>query len=61
MGDWTNPPSVEEERVAEHGGAPFIVGDNIERWGLKDRHHELQETLTPSVANGVKDAPVEPN
>lgn len=50
-------PSVEEERVAEHGGAPFIVGDNIERWGFIA--HELQETLTPSVANGVKDAPGE--
>jgi hypothetical protein len=35
--------------------APLFAADDIERWGFVA--HELQETLTPSAATGVKDAP----
>jgi hypothetical protein len=35
--------------------APMFVADDIERWGFIA--HELQETLTPSAATGVKDQP----
>jgi hypothetical protein len=34
---------------------PLFAADDIERWGFIA--HELQETLTPSAATGVKDAP----
>lgn len=34
---------------------PLFVADDIERWGFIA--HELQETLTPSAAFGVKDDP----
>ena len=47
------PPS-EDERL--RGSAQtFISGDDIVRWGFIA--HELQETLVPSVATGVKDSP----
>ena len=36
---------------------PLFEADDIERWGFIA--HELQETLIPSAANGVKDAPDE--
>jgi hypothetical protein len=32
---------------------PLVVADGVERWGFIA--HELQETLTPSAATGVKD------
>jgi hypothetical protein len=35
--------------------APMIPADDIERWGFIA--HELQATLVPSAATGVKDAP----
>ena len=47
--DWT-PSGVDQDNQAHQ---PLIVGDNIERWGFLA--HELQETLVPSVASGVKD------
>jgi len=45
-------PPVEETRAAETG-VPFLAADPAERWGFIA--HELQETLTPSAATGVKD------
>lgn len=36
---------------------PLFEADDIERWGFIA--HELQETLIPSAANGVKDVPDE--
>jgi len=36
---------------------PMFQADDIERWGFIA--HELQETLTPTAATGVKDAPNE--
>lgn len=39
----------------ENTGTPFVVADDVERWGFMA--HELQETLTPSAASGVKDMP----
>jgi hypothetical protein len=62
-----NPPSEIKRRVEEaaknatRGGeakpasGPFIVGDDIERWGFIA--HELQETLIGDAATGVKDSP----
>ena len=38
---------------AKDGDAPLIEADDIERWGFVA--HELQETLIPSAATGVKD------
>jgi hypothetical protein len=50
--DFTPPSGA--ARAAETG-QPFIEADNIERWGFIA--HELQETLIPSAASAVKDAP----
>jgi hypothetical protein len=66
-----SPPShkahiAEQERIAAKSKAdgattapeppgPLFVADNIERWGFAA--HELQATLTPSAASGVKDDP----
>jgi hypothetical protein len=47
-----SPPS-HVERAAEAG--PMFVADDLERWGFIA--HELQETLIPSAATGVKDDP----
>jgi hypothetical protein len=50
--DYT-PPS--ELAAAQASGAPFIRGDNIERWGFLA--HELQESMVPSAASCLKDDP----
>jgi hypothetical protein len=47
------PPS--EAARAKETGKPFMVGDDIERWGFMA--HELQETLVESAASASKDAP----
>jgi hypothetical protein len=44
-----------EPKPAEAVG-PLFPADNIERWGFIA--HELQATLVPSAATGVKDDPV---
>ena len=44
-------PEIELERDAD--ALPLIVGDDIEHWGFIA--HELQDTLIPSAASGVKD------
>jgi hypothetical protein len=49
--DFTPPSGA--ERAAETG-MPFFPADDIERWGFIA--HELQETMIPSAATGVKDA-----
>jgi len=52
------------EKVAKDGGEPLpavpppepmFIADDVERWGFIA--HELQETLVPSAATGVKDSP----
>jgi len=48
-----SPPSHSERAV--ENGEPLFKADSIERWGFLA--HELQATLTPSAANGVKDDP----
>ena len=48
-------PAIELERDAN--ALPLIVGSDEEHWGFIA--HELQETLIPSAASGVKDAPNE--
>jgi hypothetical protein len=64
-----NPPSEIARRVEEAAKAaahpeayeskpapgPFFKGDDIEHWGFIA--HELQETLIPDAATGVKDSP----
>ena len=47
-------PPVELEKTRETG-VPFIAGDDIKQWGFIA--HELQATLLPSAATGVKDSP----
>ena len=44
-------PPIELERDAD--ALPLIVGSDEEQWGFIA--HELQETLVPSAASGVKD------
>ena len=44
-------PAIELERDAD--ALPLIVGSDEEHWGFIA--HELQETLIPSAASGVKD------
>ena len=44
-------PAIELERDAD--ALPLIVGSDEEHWGFLA--HELQETLIPSAATGVKD------
>ena len=44
-----------EAKPREVNTGPFFAGDDIERWGFIA--HELQETLLPSAAKGVKDSP----
>jgi hypothetical protein len=43
-----------QNAVEQDAIGPLVVGDDIERWGFLA--HELQETLVPSAATGVKDA-----
>ena len=47
-----NAPAKEDGSPAD----PLFIADDIERWGFVA--HELQETLIPSAATGVKDDPV---
>jgi hypothetical protein len=47
------PPA--EAAVREDNTEPFVVGDDVERWGFIA--HELQEALVASAATGYKDAP----
>ena len=47
--DYTPPAELERDADAQ----PLVVGDDIEQWGFIA--HELQETLIPSAASGVKD------
>ncbi|HEX6825737.1 MAG TPA: tail fiber domain-containing protein [Nitrospiraceae bacterium] len=49
------PPSAAEHQKKKNEGAPFMPGDDVERWGFLA--HELQETLLPSAATGTKDDP----
>ena len=44
-------PAIELDRDAD--AKPMVVNDSVERWGFIA--HELQETLIPSAASGVKD------
>jgi hypothetical protein len=44
-----------EAKPREVNADPLFAADDIERWGFIA--HELQETLTPSAASGVKDSP----
>lgn len=48
------PPIEKKKRDAE-GSGPFVLADDIERWGFAA--HELQETLVESAASGRKDMP----
>ena len=49
-------PAVAPTHKDDDGVAlPMFPADDIERWGFIA--HELQETLTPSAATGVKDQP----
>jgi hypothetical protein len=50
--DWTPPASKDDPAPSQ-----LFKADGVERWGFIA--HELQETLTPSAASGVKDAPNE--
>jgi hypothetical protein len=43
------------EMVREADAGPFIVGDDVERWGFVA--HELQAALIADAASGEKDAP----
>ena len=47
--DYTPPVELERDADAQ----PLIVGSDEEQWGFIA--HELQETLIPSAASGVKD------
>jgi hypothetical protein len=44
-----------EVKPREVNAGPLFPADNIQRWGFIA--HELQETLVPSAATGVKDSP----
>ncbi len=44
-----------DAKPGEVNTGPLFAEDDIERWGFVA--HELQETLTPSAATGVKDSP----
>jgi hypothetical protein len=50
-----DPPSAIKAKDGEAPHPPMFQADDIERWGFIA--HELQETLTPSVATSFKDAP----
>ena len=53
--DWT-PPGMIGADQGDVAPAPLFVEDDVERWGFIA--HELQETLIPDAATGVKDDPV---
>ena len=53
--DWIPEQSERDAELGMSAPGPLFVADNIERWGFIA--HELQETLVPSAASGVKDAP----
>jgi len=56
--EWTPPqPPPDDQGNPRPAPTPLFIADDIERWGFIA--HELQETLVPSAANGVKDAPNE--
>jgi len=50
----TKDVKADEESIPPVNTAPMYQADDIERWGFIA--HELQETLVPSAASGVKDS-----
>lgn len=48
-------PEIVAVRKDQDTSVPMFPADDIERWGFVA--HELQETLIPSAASGVKDQP----